>query len=961
MKTSKLKYPLIFALAAFSANVFADATYYEYKTANATDIDWSQIVWSTTETKPTENRDKYTIDLTNSTTSNIHVRNGAAITLTGALYTKSNAHIIIGDDSKSASSLTISEASGKDVFVEVTGLSSITVKEGATFKLESGYHLRYWSVDGGTDGKRVSFLVDGGTFIGGLTAGYTNANPGVANIEFINGASFKSTSANTLNANGIANILFDASTLETYNSYDSTASTGWRGNAIYFTNNLATTSTDKVQVNLTFDNGSYLNAGGSSTGTYYDFAVGDMTTLTNGSTIDFRVGNLNVDTNYMNVSVLNGSKASAANFYLGSTNMRAGKSTFTVKGNADTFAGRSEIAIASNLNFYLSEQYNTTDTSLLDISQVASLNFEGFTKFRANNVLSIGSGNALGGTVYLRMTGDKNDIAFAGTGDYNINGGNSNNKGLASEAKIRVLLGKDEEGNVATNSTFSMKGPLKMYAGGNSDILWRMAGSTNTFTFDTTKNVEMTGSSYLGGNSKTVFETTDGAKVTVGRFGLNANASGETNVLVTNGAELTAKGIAFGGTTNAAYADGVASSSLIIDSAKFYSVTSNFDLNYNNISNNATASIILKGSNSVFSSAAQMNMGAGTTNATKAAFKIEISGNNNLFDAQQNLNLNGSTSGDFLYRVEMTGYSNTMKVGTNGGSLSFRRGATEGTDGTKPVSTGGRTEMYFKGSDAANKNQFVLVNPNFVVDGIREIDNSTNKVSIIFDGNTVLSGNGTKGSYSNVTLKLHENGGHTYMSGETRFEVNNAGNELYFNEWKMGNTISTGGSATFSVRGGGSTIKVAGNSQITAGVGSTVDNIVGGALEFHVDDTGISSIDFSTDNYSFTGILIVDFSEFLRDADNERFVLMTSTTSGNNFKNALTSIWFDATTGEIKGNVDTMLADTEDALRFAIEGNAGDWQLVAYYTHVVPEPATYAAIFGAIALGLATYRRKNKR
>ena len=85
--------------------------------------------------------------------------------------------------------------------------------------------------------------------------------------------------------------------------------------------------------------------------------------------------------------------------------------------------------------------------------------------------------------------------------------------------------------------------------------------------------------------------------------------------------------------------------------------------------------------------------------------------------------------------------------------------------------------------------------------------------------------------------------------------------------------------------------------------------------------------------------------------------------SSPNIKNNLEQYWIDFANNTVKDtdlvNVISSGAADED-IRFAYEQNTETnyYDFVIYYTANVPEPATCAAVFGALALAFAAYRRR---
>ena len=147
------------------------------------------------------------------------------------------------------------------------------------------------------------------------------------------------------------------------------------------------------------------------------------------------------------------------------------------------------------------------------------------------------------------------------------------------------------------------------------------------------------------------------------------------------------------------------------------------------------------------------------------------------------------------------------------------------------------------------------------------------------------------------------------------------------------------------------------------GATTSLANPVGGVLEYQLDDTGISPIVINNgiDN-QLSGILKVDFTGMQGNYQDERFVLMTAKVS--NLETYLSQYWYDFGAGEALDNMEIIARGLEDEkIEFAVEDSStlsGYKDFVVYYTGtaVIPEPATCAAILGALALAFAAYRRR---
>ena len=183
-----------------------------------------------------------------------------------------------------------------------------------------------------------------------------------------------------------------------------------------------------------------------------------------------------------------------------------------------------------------------------------------------------------------------------------------------------------------------------------------------------------------------------------------------------------------------------------------------------------------------------------------------------------------------------------------------------------------------------------------------------------------------------------------------------------FTELKFGNGIASGGTAIMRIVGGGSKIE-ARTFRMMSGALTSLEDRIGGVLEYKFDDTGISAIKITNNiENSFNGILSVDFTGMSGNYNNERFVLMSSADAS--LESKISEYWYDFEIQEVQDQMEVLTRGLEgESFTFAVEDsleNEGYKDFVVYYTgsSVIPEPSTYAAIFGALALAFAAYRRR---
>ena len=225
---------------------------------------------------------------------------------------------------------------------------------------------------------------------------------------------------------------------------------------------------------------------------------------------------------------------------------------------------------------------------------------------------------------------------------------------------------------------------------------------------------------------------------------------------------------------------------------------------------------------------------------------------------------------------------------------------------------------------------------------------SNNNIGNAMSGGTarwVLGGENNSASYVKIMSFLL---GRTAMTGgEATLEIRGKNNTANFYNVFMGNADTVDGKVKFIVEGSGHTINI--NSSLQTYFSGEVDDngkAVGGGFKFIADADGFSTLSVNNFGTTFGGLIEIDFSKYVvKDTENgDTFTLISI---NNNAQNLLL---------EIEGDLDKY---------FSITGS-DDYELlfgdktlgVRVLSTSVPEPATYAAIFGALALAFATWRKR---
>lgn len=338
---------------------------------------------------------------------------------------------------------------------------------------------------------------------------------------------------------------------------------------------------------------------------------------------------------------------------------------------------------------------------------------------------------------------------------------------------------------------------------------------------------------------------------------------------------------------------------------------------------------------------------------------VEITGKNSVFSTANkgfwwghNSTITGGES-----RFIVSGEGHEITFGGAYGSFNIASSTTEQTGGVleasitgsghkftaneinigKSNSTGGTNSFYVKSDSASAKNQ-ILLSSGYNINLSGSLDaSSTVENSFTMAGNTVL----IRTSGETVNLNI---GNGVFAGGTAKFVVSGSGNEVNGHRLTLGNEQSTGGQAIMRIEGSGSTINFISDAYFSGGAGTSVDNVIGGKLEFVFGSDGVSHIDVAGRMLTFSGVLEADFSGLAGTFDREEFLIVSAM---DTYEAAFNS-WVE------KNLYDFKLRDDSDTVEFKYD--KGDLYLV--YTSSVPEPAAFAAVFGAVALLLAARRRR---
>ena len=345
-----------------------------------------------------------------------------------------------------------------------------------------------------------------------------------------------------------------------------------------------------------------------------------------------------------------------------------------------------------------------------------------------------------------------------------------------------------------------------------------------------------------------------------------------------------------------------------------------------------------------------------------------------------NINVGQSDMRSGSASFNVTGAYNTIKAneltlgqnGFDGGNSTFSFGGENNVLNLKRIKLSenherngvmnGTVTFTAKGTSSANKNVVTIDDTEIILQG-SVTTGSTYTTNVSFEGNTSF----TRSNGTGVWVKINEWGGKTYTTDST-FSVSGAGNDLLFSGLEIGNGVKENtGKGIFEITGGDSKILIKTDSA-AAHNGFRVND--SGLLSYNINDSGISAIvNDSKNDTKFNGQLYVSFLALTNEMYNEeKYILFVTTDMTLEESGRMGDTWFDfSDLDNLVANDDFIYVDVRDgtdSYRFALETTfdaelGKDVQmLVVYYTSDIPEPGTYAVIFGAIALALAIRRRK---
>ncbi len=278
--------------------------------------------------------------------------------------------------------------------------------------------------------------------------------------------------------------------------------------------------------------------------------------------------------------------------------------------------------------------------------------------------------------------------------------------------------------------------------------------------------------------------------------------------------------------------------------------------------------------------------------------------------------------------------------------------------------TESNNNLYFNIAGVKGKESIATFSNNFTAEaagsGLTEVKmqgNATMTVGTLFQiGTNAQSGviNFEMSGENNklISTATTNNSGHNFFiggaatSGEISFTIGGKNNTLSVasNNCWIG-TEKTDGDAkvSFNVIGSSHKIDFAGKVNFRQqGLDETL-------LLFKADNAGVSTMNVGSIGL-FTAALEIDFSEFVGDGSGVyEMILISANSDWANKTNR-----FVGTSKDYQGEAEVTMGDS--GLGWEIKYLDND--LIFSYTYAIPEPSTYAMIFGALALAFAAYRRR---
>ena len=184
-------------------------------------------------------------------------------------------------------------------------------------------------------------------------------------------------------------------------------------------------------------------------------------------------------------------------------------------------------------------------------------------------------------------------------------------------------------------------------------------------------------------------------------------------------------------------------------------------------------------------------------------------------------------------------------------------------------------------------------------------------------------------------------------SGASNLTVRDSANFNTIDRFFLGNESSTD-TQTMSIEGSNATLSI----QRLNFIGSNSSGeMAGGKIAWIADENGFSKLNNIGNVEIFSGSILVDFTNLIWDdawGDEHSFALLEA----QNDSSGVLQAWID-------GNADGSLSELIGVSDGEFSTDGYELFLTVQKSNLaIPEPSTYAAIFGALAMLVATYKRR---
>lgn len=358
------------------------------------------------------------------------------------------------------------------------------------------------------------------------------------------------------------------------------------------------------------------------------------------------------------------------------------------------------------------------------------------------------------------------------------------------------------------------------------------------------------------------------------------------------------------------------------------------------------------------------NTNFGTNNGSNVSVEILGSGNTYSIDVTGRSFMMGdvnATHGANKIYVSSSDSSKRNYFGISGVNIFLRMNSSAESTASNTISIGDNSDAEFTGNTCIGGSEGLDM-----AGGRATLEMVGDNSMVRFYRDSTIGNNAGNGSQSGGSAKVLVSGSNnTFNSvgttvwinkvmtgGSNSFEISGEYNTVSWQNIQVGNASSTGGTAKVSVQG--STHNVSASDQLGVYGAEVVDdegNVVGvngGTLEFIADDYAVSIINVGR-VVAFDGILSLDFSDVvIGKGEYAEFCLITASNDWSVIAEKLL-----ATSDSENAHVNVKTKSDEDIWEIIYNGGS----LYFAYTYV-PEPSTYAAIFGLGALIFALARRR---